>query len=70
LEAFLWFDGLNGDVPIQWQNYKLMKEIFHCTPSELRAQRPSDIAAVLICIDVEARITKAKGQVGSPGLIP
>jgi len=63
LEAFLWTDGTSGDAPIQWQNFILMRDIFHCTPSELNAQSMQDIAAVLACIDVEPRIKTAKSRV-------
>jgi hypothetical protein len=56
--------GLTGDAPIQWQNFRLMRDIFHCTPSELKAQSLHDINAVLVCMDIEARVHKAKNSPG------
>jgi hypothetical protein len=68
LEAFLFLDGLDPDAkspPIQWQNYLLMRDVFHCTPSELKAQSPHDIAAVLVCIETAEKIRKLKNPPGS-----
>jgi hypothetical protein len=51
---------MGADAPVQYQNFILMRDVFRCTPSELKAQSVKDIAAVLVCMDVEARFRKAK----------
>ena len=73
MEAFLFHGGLDPEAknpPVQWQNYILMKDIFHCTPSELKAQKPADIAAVLTCMEVEARVAKIKSGPALPLVDP
>lgn len=37
-----------------------MRDIFHCTPSELKKQSLEDIQAVLVCMDLEHRIGEQK----------
>jgi len=43
-----------------------MRHVFHCTPSELKAQDFRDIQAVLSIMDVEARMREFKER-SKPG---
>jgi hypothetical protein len=65
----LFHDGIAGDAPIQWTNYILMRDIFHCTPSELKAQSAHDIAAVLVCMDIKGQVDKAKNPTFNLGAL-
>lgn len=42
----------------------LMRDVFHCTPSELYEQDAEAIAAVLEMLDAEATVRRIKGRRG------
>ncbi len=54
--------GAIGSEPIQYTNYKLMRHVFYCTPSQLAEQRIEDIQSVLVCLEVEATRDKFEKQ--------
>ena len=43
-------------MPAEYLRLRLCRDIFRCTPSELRAQDPIDILQVLTCLAIEAEV--------------
>lgn len=41
-------------MPREYLALYLCREVFHCTPSELRAQSYADVRAALTCMSAEA----------------
>jgi len=42
-----------GPAPQEYTDLVLCRDVFHCTPSELRAEAAEDIMAALACIEAE-----------------
>ena len=54
--AHLW---TNKTAPWEYVELRLCREL-HCTPSALRKERAEDILEILVMLDVEARVHKAR----------
>ena len=55
--AHLW---ANDTAPIEYLELILCRDVFHCTPSQLRAEDYRDVMAALQCLEVEARVNNKK----------
>lgn len=51
-----------GEPPAAWISYILMRDVFHCTPDVLRQQSLADVQAVLMCMDVAARVEESRNR--------
>ena len=51
-----------GDVPAEYMDLMLCRDVYHCTPTELDGQDWARVAEHLICLDVEAKVRKASGS--------
>lgn len=57
--AALWADG---PAPPELVDLMLMRDVFHCTPSELAEQRAEDVQTVLLLLDVEATVRRMRRE--------
>lgn len=60
LIAHLWTHS--GSPPAEYIEYILCKEVYHCRPSELRAESFSDILKTLVVMGIEGRIRKRESE--------
>ena len=56
-----------GEAPLEYVNYVLMRHVFRCLPDELRRQSIADIQAVLVCMEVETQVKEYKQTVRQAG---
>lgn len=47
-------------LPREYLTLYLCRDVFHCTPLELRAQSFADVRAALTCLSAEAEHNKAR----------
>jgi len=56
---YLW---VGGDIPVEYLELILCRDVFHCRPSELKKERAVDILKALLCLQVEAEVLEAKKE--------
>jgi len=59
LYAHLW---TNAPAPPEYVDFILRRDIYHCTPSQLRAEKASDVLADLTCLEIETRVANARNR--------
>lgn len=57
--AALWTEG---DLPPEYTDLVLMRDVFHCTPAELAAQDADAVLAVLTLLQAETAYEKRKAE--------
>lgn len=50
----------NGTAPVEYTELVLCRDVFHCTPSQLRAESAEDIMAALACLEAERYVQKQR----------
>jgi hypothetical protein len=60
LTRALWLEV--GSAPIELMRLTLCRDVYHCTPSQLRAEKLRDILVDLTVIGEQNRIAKIKEQ--------
>lgn len=58
--SHFWSVAPEGETPIAWTNFILMRDIFHCTPTELKKQPIRKVTAALTCLGAEQTIRDAR----------
>ena len=53
----LWTEG---PAPVEYTELVLCRDVFHCTPSQLRAEDADDILAALACLEAEGYVRKQR----------
>ena len=48
----------HSPAPVEYTELVLCRDVFHCTPSQLRAEDAEDILAALACIEAENYVRK------------
>ena len=43
----------NGPAPAEYTELYLCRDVFYCTPSQLRAEAAEDVLAALACLEAE-----------------
>lgn len=46
--------------PPEYVDFILMRDVYHCTPSELGEQTQEDVMITLLCLEVESTVKKAR----------
>lgn len=64
MAAALWVDEAP---PPEYVDFVLMRDVFHCLPSELAAQDADAILEVLACLGAEAMVEKTRAGKRSGG---
>ena len=54
-----------GDAPWELTKLRLCRDVFHCTPSQLRRERFTDIMEALRVLNAEAEALDIKRQLDS-----
>jgi hypothetical protein len=49
-----------GPAPVEYTELVLCRDVFHCTPSALRAEDADDILAALACLEAENYVQKQR----------
>ena len=49
-------------MPAEYLVLYLCRDIFHCTPSELKAQDPAEIMKILTCLEAEAQVRETENK--------
>lgn len=60
LTKFLWTHS--GPPPPEYLEYVLCREVYHCLPSQLRAEPLENVLPHLIAMSVESRVRTMSGQ--------
>lgn len=50
----------SGPPPPEYVELVLCRDVFHCTPSQLRAEAADDIMAALACLDGESYVREQR----------
>lgn len=50
----------NGPPPQEYVDLVLCRDVFHCTPSALKAEAADDILAALACLEAEAFVRERR----------
>ncbi len=48
-----------GDLPAEYVDLVLCRDVYHCTPAELDEQDWERVATHLVCLEVETKVRKA-----------
>lgn len=57
--AALW---TSGPPPVEYVELVLCRDVFHCTPSALRAESAEDVLAALTCLEAEAFVRERNAR--------
>jgi hypothetical protein len=49
-------------MPTEFLMLYLCRDVFHCTPSELRKQDPADVLAVITCLEADAEVREQESK--------
>jgi len=49
-------------MPAEYMEFYLCRDVYGCTPSELRAQDPRDILRAITCLEAEAEVRKMENK--------
>ena len=60
LQRWLFTGG--GSAPWEWTELQLCRDVYHCTPAELRAQDWETIRTHMALLDMEAMVSNFKAQ--------
>jgi hypothetical protein len=55
--AALW---TKSQAPPEYTELILCRDVFHCTPSQLRQEDAEDILSALACLEAEAKVRQAQ----------
>ncbi len=60
LRSALWVGG--GKVPGEWTELQLCRDVYHCTPSQLRRESLDDVLTHLALLSAEAEVQELSGK--------
>ena len=56
----MWVDPKRHPAPTEYTTLVLCRDVYHCTPSQLRQESAEDVLAALLILDVENQVSKRR----------